>query len=217
MPRVIDPARIPDLVSAYENGDSLSKIAQREGMAVSTVRSKLVNAGIGIDGHRKATCRNVTDAQRNEMVERYTAGERGVDLLQAVGLPGRVDILYSTLRARGVPRRMPLAANTGRKLAAGSTSVTTDGYVVEKVDSSWPFIGKMGGHGDGSWILQHRKVMAEALNRPLLRWEQVHHIDGDKTNNDLSNLELRSGSHGSGVKLVCRCCGATDIEAVELD
>jgi len=32
--------------------------------------------------------------------------------------------------------------------------------------------------------------MAESLNRPLKRWEVVHHIDGNNTNNEISNLLL---------------------------
>lgn len=34
----------------------------------------------------------------------------------------------------------------------------------------------------------HRKIMEEHLNRPLTSDEIVHHIDGDKLNNDINNL-----------------------------
>lgn len=36
----------------------------------------------------------------------------------------------------------------------------------------------------------HRKVMAESIGRPLERGEVVHHIDGDRQNNVISNLFL---------------------------
>lgn len=66
------------------------------------------------------------------------------------------------------------------------------------------------------YILEHRLVMARALGRPLGEHETVHHLDGDKMNNALSNLQLRFGKHGKGVALKCRCCGSSDIVTVEL-
>ena len=52
------------------------------------------------------------------------------------------------------------------------------------------------------YVYVHRIVMAEALGMPLLpSWAVVHHIDEDKTNNDLNNLALvtkagHRASHG---------------------
>lgn len=44
---------------------------------------------------------------------------------------------------------------------------------------------------DGGRVFQHRQVMAEALGLPMLpETLHVHHIDGDKSNNDLDNLAL---------------------------
>ena len=40
----------------------------------------------------------------------------------------------------------------------------------------------------------HRKVMESVLGRPLESWEIVHHIDGDKLNNDPKNLQLTTRS-----------------------
>jgi hypothetical protein len=37
---------------------------------------------------------------------------------------------------------------------------------------------------------EHRIVMEEHLGRELLSTETVHHIDGDRLNNSLENLEL---------------------------
>ena len=45
---------------------------------------------------------------------------------------------------------------------------------------------------DGVVLLEHRAIMEELLGRPLRSNEVVHHIDGDKHNNEPSNLMVVS-------------------------
>lgn len=59
-------------------------------------------------------------------------------------------------------------------------------------------VGTLKGRSDGyadvwvgdRWRLEHRVVMERVLGRELFPGENVHHIDGDKRNNDPDNLEL---------------------------
>jgi hypothetical protein len=44
------------------------------------------------------------------------------------------------------------------------------------------------------YVAEHRLVMEEQLGRLLKSSEYVHHIDGDKFNNDPENLEIIGGS-----------------------
>lgn len=60
-------------------------------------------------------------------------------------------------------------------------------------------------------VAEHRYVMSEHLGRPLLPHENVHHINGDRLDNRLANLELWSKSQPAGQRVEDKIAWATEL------
>lgn len=87
----------------------------------------------------------------------------------------------------------------------GTKRVNPDGYVHLKH-----------GKGTDAWMLEHRYVMQQHLGRALRDDETVHHINGDRTDNRIENLQLRVGRHGKGMAMQCIDCGSQRIDYAPL-
>lgn len=85
----------------------------------------------------------------------------------------------------------------------GGRQETKSGYVLVRVFPDDPFYAMANNRG---FVPEHRLVMAKKLGRCLLPWEQVHHIDGVKNNNNECNLELISPVNHSLYKKMCTHC-----------
>lgn len=90
--------------------------------------------------------------------------------------------------------------------------VTRQGYIRVWVPSDHRFASMRPKNQGG--VLEHRLVMAETLGRPLTNRETVHHINGDRSDNRLENLQLRRSQHGQGQRYVCADCGSENIHEV---
>lgn len=71
--------------------------------------------------------------------------------------------------------------------------VDSQGYVSKRKNNSET--------GHRKYIAEHREIMEIFLGRTLLPGENVHHKNGVKTDNRLSNLELWSSSQPSGQRV----------------
>lgn len=199
----------------YAGGATQQAIADKYGVHQVTVRNTLRRWGVPLRSSLRARSPE-RDARDAAVIADYRAGMKGRDIAEKHGLPSATS-LYPILARHGEPRRHNPAG--GAAVPLGTRRVDADGYVVVKVGRTWPFwppdfAGSAGGRG--AWVREHRMVMAEFLGRPLDSREQVHHVNGDRQDNRLENLQLRSGPHGSGVAYVCSDCGSARLAPVEL-
>lgn len=134
-----------------------------------------------------------------ELLEKLIAGHEAGESRRALALKHEINYsaVTTALERAGVTlrddrrRRGPACPmyRTGRYIDA-------EGYVRVRVAENDPFIGMT--HTARRTVLEHRLVMARQLGRLLTSTERVHHLNGDKTDNRLENLELWETSHPYG-------------------
>ena len=95
------------------------------------------------------------------------------------------------MREAGIPRLPPWSQPGSRNPAwKGGRHIDADGYIlIHQPDHPYATAG--------GYVREHRLVMEAMIGRYLERDEVVHHRDGNKQNNDPSNLELfpHNGDH----------------------
>lgn len=199
------------LVDQYAT-KSLNQLSRETGFSVMGIRNLLVRRGVKMRPKGDPLCRlKASPSEVDEMVRLAAAGSTLGEIAEAVGR--NESTVARWLKERGANVRPQVGANS--RLWKGGRHINSYGYVKLRVDRGDPLMVVLAGKS-GS-VAEHRLVMSRHLGRALRSWETVHHVDGDKQNNRIENLQLRIGRHGKGVAYVCACCGSANLKPVELE
>lgn len=201
-----------EMAKRYGAGESAAYLAAEYGVSSTTVITAARSLGVTVASRGNKPLK-VDDALRAQIQSLWDQGHTQTYIAKQVGVhQSTISALILSGRVRVGDRKMRLS-----KLdydAEGGVTLNGEGYrlVHWRRVPSWlkPMCNASG------YIPEHRAVMAQMLGRMLTQHETVHHIDGDKLNNNPANLQLRQGRHGKGVVLRCSCCGSTDIKAEEI-
>ncbi len=200
-----------ELAAAYVAGKSSTLLAREHQCDKEAVLNAIRRQGVALRDKGKAK-RLELDARREEIIALYRAGESVWGIKRAMKCP-HGNPIQRILRSAGIVIEKRLTAGEKHHAWKGGHHLSQDGYRRIRMKRSDPYHSMCAPNG---YVLEHRLVMARALGRVLKSTESVHHIDGNRENNELSNLQLWQGQHGAGAHFVCLDCGSHNINAVPL-
>ena len=213
--RRFTPEEQREIAAEYEAGSSCWLIAKRRGASERTVYRVLLRQDVPIRPRRgspQIQRRRFSDKEEAQIAGAYAVGVDPIELAAAWGC-GIVLLRDVVCRSGGTWKRRVTTVKERNPRWSGGRMLDRDHYVLVLVDDDDPMACMRRYRG---YVLEHRLVMARHLGRPLVESETVHHVNGDRTDNRIENLQLRSGKHGPYQAIGCLDCGSHRIGPVPI-
>ena len=168
------------LIELYKNTHSVRLVETETGISRKTISEILSANGITVETKEQ----NAKYTWKNHKHPR-------------IGMTGGKCPVYGHKMSEETYRKMkPIWKENGNRLRKGIKK-HSEGYILIYCPEH-PFADKVG------YVLEHRLVMEKALGRMLNKDEYVHHINGNKTDNDIKNLLLTNRSEHAKIHMEMR-------------
>jgi transposase len=192
-----------EICDAYEAGATYDQLREKFGQASDYALQHAIKR---VGGKlRQNTSYRLRPGELEKVREMAAAGLSQVKI--SLALDRSQSFVSHAMKTHGIGTQKARGALHGKW--NGGRWTDSSGYVRVWLDPNDPLFSSMA-HSAG-YILEHRLVMARKLGRALLPTETVHHIDGNRQNNDPINIELRQGKHGKHTAMVCLDCGSHNV------
>lgn len=208
--RTITPELEQQIVSRYVETGRSGTVAKEFGINRKTVIIVVKRNGEKVLAQQIASGRRPIDTTplHGRILELRRQGMSQKNIGDQIGISQAV--VGRALKKMGLPT-VELRSGVNHPSYKGGRITTDQGYVMLLAEKSDGIASAMATRM--GYVAEHRLVMARAIGRPLMPEETVHHINGDRTDNRIENLQLWQGNHGKGVVMVCCNCGSHNVKA----
>lgn len=189
-----------EIAQEYKSGVGTTTLSRKHEVAPGTIRKALRRQGVQMRTapqdrpHKGGRPKAFTEECEAEIAREYESGVGAPTLARKYGVSHKT--IYLTLSRLGVDSRKSRPFNPEGFIVGGYRWLP----VQESDRVGWPMTHPRG-EKHYPYVMEHRLVVARDIDRPLYAHENVHHINGDRLDNRLENLELWSSSQPSGQRV----------------
>lgn len=195
--RAFDPRTDAKIAKAYARGGLSADLAREYGVTIYAIKQAIRRAGGEL---RQNPAPLIKPGEEKRILAMQATGKSQMRISVEIGRSQQ--FVTRVLRRHGVKYERATGERHGQWKGG---RIAAQGYwrVLIPHDDGFASMANYRGY-----VLEHRLVMARHLGRVLLDQETVHHINGDRGDNRLENLQLRTGKHGKGTVPYCLDCGS---------